>query len=51
MDNIKQVRMINEVSDIILEVADSAGEMTRGDLQGFAEAQAQKIINLIKEGK
>jgi hypothetical protein len=39
-------RPVFEISDIILEVANAYNEVTTSDLQGMAEAAAQKIIAL-----
>jgi len=39
----------NLITDLILEVANTAEEMTTSDLQGFAQATAKKIIQLLQE--
>ena len=37
------------IADIILGVADEAEELTRSDLQGRADAEALKILELVLE--
>lgn len=43
------MKLENQITDLILEVANTAEELTTSDLQGFAQAQAKKIIELMKE--
>ena len=39
------------IADMLLDVADASGDMPRGDLQGYSEAQAAAIINLVLHAK
>jgi hypothetical protein len=39
----------NQISDIILEVANLFNEVTYSDLQGIAQAKANEIIRLLKQ--
>lgn len=41
-------RLVMRVADIILEVVDAADELTRSDLQGFADVQAREILNEVR---
>ncbi len=45
MNEREKVRLINKISDEILELVDSAEDMPRSDVQGAAEAIALKIVN------
>jgi len=50
MDKTKKERfLVNKISDEILEVANLYNEVTTSDLQGVAEATAQRIIKMIRE--
>lgn len=50
-DKMGQIRLENQVSDMILEVANAYDELTTSDLQGVAGAMAKKLISLLGNGE